>query len=427
MRGVAGSLGLAVAAAGLTFANGVLLARELGAASYGIYASAIAVVLLLSVPLTLGFDRLLIRDVATAGTRNEWSLAQGLLRRALQGVLPISIVAGLAVGIAAWLGSDSLSNETLLVLWIALPMVPLMTLTYLRRAVTLGLQRIVSAQLPDGLLRPGIFFVFLVVAYLVFSSMTAAAAMALNLLSVILAFVVGMYLLWREMPDAMRAARPEFRTRAWIGQALPFALLTAVLTLMNQIDVVLVAGLAGAAPAGLYSVAARGAALALFGAIAVNVTVAPTAAQLWAQGDVARLQHVVTRASRGAFFFALAVAIVLWIAGPRFLLLFGEEFVPANQTLAILALAQVVDCAFGIGGLMLSMTGLQTLGFVAVLVAATSRVVIDLALIPSLGPTGAAIAAVISIALFNGLTAVFTARRLAIDPTPIGVWRRRSA
>lgn len=426
VRGVFGSLGLTVTAAGLTFVTGVLLARLLGAASYGVYASATAVVLLMSVPLTLGFDRLLVRDVAAAGTRATWGLAQGLMRRSIEFVLPVALVAVIVVALAAT-AFNSFAPDTLPVLWIALLMVPLLVVTTLRRAITQGLRHIVSSQLPDALIRPGLYAALLVVAYFTLGTLSAAAAMALNLFSVTVALICGLYLLWRQIPAQMHSARPEYETRQWLREAMPFALATAATTLMNQIDVVLVGGLAGAAPAGLYAVAARGAGLALFGAIAVNTTLAPTAAQLWAVNERARLQYVVTRAARGAFLFALGVAAMLWLFGPQFLTLFGPEFADADQTMALLALAQVIDCGFGIGGLLLSMTGFQGLAFVSIGVAVVLRIGLGIALIPSLGAAGAGVAAVISILVVNVLATIFAARKLRIDATPLGVWRSSAA
>src|SRR4051794_26242756 len=194
LRGVFGVLGLTVLTAGLTFINGVLLARLLGAAAYGIYASAIAVVLLLGLPLTLGFERLLMRDVAAARTCNSWTLAQGLIRRSLQIVLPVSLISIGVLGVGAILLDRSLADETLPVLLLALLMIPLTTLSTIRRAVTQGLQHIVSSQLPESFIRPALFTGLLAIAFLTVGSMSATAAMALNLACLFVSVIVGVLL-----------------------------------------------------------------------------------------------------------------------------------------------------------------------------------------------------------------------------------------
>ena len=426
VRGVFGTLGLTVLTAGLTFVNGVLLARLLGAQGYGIYASATGIVLLVTLPLTLGFDRLIVRNVAASATAESWSLARGLVVRAVQLVVPVTLAAVAIIGVAAVALQGSFAPGTVPVLLIALLTIPPTVLIIVRRALPLGLKRIVSSQLPENLVRPGLFTAFLAIAYLMAGKLAATTAMALNLAAITAAMFAGLYLLWRQAPSELRSAPPRFETRRWLREAAPFALAAAAQTLMTQVDVVLVGGLAGATPAGLYSVAARGAALTLFGAAAVGTTLAPTAAELWANNEHARLQRVVTRAAHGAFLFALGVAIVMWLFGPQFLLLFGDEFVAANPILAVLSFSSVIDCGFGIAGLMLFMTGYQALSFASLAVAVVVRITVDIALIPQVGAIGAAFGAVASILVVNVLTTYFAARRLGIDSTPLGMLRVRS-
>jgi O-antigen/teichoic acid export membrane protein len=420
VRGVVGSLGLTVTSAALTFVNGILLARLLGPAGYGVYASVIAVVLLLSNTMMLGFDRLIVRELAALGGRGEWAMARGLVQRAGQIVLPASIGAAFLVGLLGLLLRDQLHEELLGVLLIGLAIVPLADLTSLRRSITLGLHQIVSAQLPDSIVRPGLFAVLLGATLLTGSSADPQLAIALNLVAVTCAVLVGLGLLVRQVPRALLDTKSSFATRHWILETIPFALLIAVYTFLAQIDVVLVAALAGAEAAGLYSVAVRGASLALFGAAAVAVTLGPTVARLWDERDLPRLQLAVTSGVRGSFVFALAVAVVLIVFGRPFLLLFGPEFTAAEDTLAILAVAQVVEVGLGMGGVILTMTGHQSVALRAGLAAVVVRVGFGVWLIPSLGANGAAIAAILSIVTFNGLMAVAVIRRLKIDPTPIG-------
>ena len=360
-----------------------------------------------------------MRDVAAARTRNSWTLAQGLIRRSLQIVLPVSLISIGVLGLAAILLDRSLADETLPVLLLALLMLPLTTLSTIRRAMTQGLQHIVSSELPESLIRPALFTGLLAIAYLTVGSISATAAMALNLGCLFVSVMVGLVLLWRQLPSDLRAAVPSFETSRWIREAVPFALIAAAQTLMAQVDIVLVGTLAGATPAGLYAVATRGAALTLSGAAAVGITLAPTTAQLWTSNEQDRLQRVVTRAAQFAFLFSLAVAIPLWLFGPQFLLLFGQEFQSADSALSVLVLTSVIDCGFGMGAMVLAMTGFQRLGLLSIGTAVASA--LDIGLIPVLGPLGAAFAALVSILVINLMTTYFSARRLRIDSTPLGL------
>ena len=420
LRGVAGSLALTVANAGLTFLNGILLARVLGAESYGVYSTAIALVLVISLPLTLGFDRLLVRELPAAAVRGDWASARGLIRRAFQAVMLTSVLVTLAVALVVWLLRDRIGTEVATVIIVALVLVPVLSFSSLRRSLGLGLQQIVTAQLPEAVIRPGLFALFLVTALLVLGSLTAIGAMLLSLTALLISTSIGVLVLWRRVPERLRSGRGEYRTRYWLREALPFAMLAAVQTFLAQIDVLLVGTIAGAEPAGQYTVAARGAGLVLFGFTAVNVTLGPTISQLWATRDSRRLQLAVTRAARGAFAFALVVSVVLWAFGPQFLSLFGPEFVAANQILAVLVLSALIDVALGLGPVSMAMTGHQRAGFMAIAVTAVARVALGLFLIPTYGALGAAFGALISIVIYNAATVTYARLRLKLDVTPVG-------
>jgi O-antigen/teichoic acid export membrane protein len=263
------------------------------------------------------------------------------------------------------------------------------------------------------------------VALAIAGSLSAVGAMLISLLALLISTSIGVFVLWRQVPDDLRVGELTYRTRYWLREALPFAMLAAVQTLMAQVDVILVGAIAGAHDAGLYSVAQRGSGLVIFGILAVQVTLGPTISRLWFAHDVRRLQLAVTRAARGAFAFALIVAVVLWVFGPQFLSLFGAEFVVAVPILNVLTLSLVIDVALGLGAVSLAMTGHQRAGFVAVAVAVVSRIGLGLLLVPVFGALGAAYAALVAIVMYNVATVLYARLRLGIDVTPLGFLSRR--
>ena len=94
-KGAAGTFGLNVAGTGLSFIASVLLARLLGAKDFGTYAYAMTWVGFLSFLTVLGFDKLLIRNVATYQTTSSWGLMRGLIRLANQLVFWVSLFSSL--------------------------------------------------------------------------------------------------------------------------------------------------------------------------------------------------------------------------------------------------------------------------------------------------------------------------------------------
>src|SRR5688500_8840376 len=75
--GAVGAFGLKIANTALILCTSALLARLLGAESYGMYALAIACVTLLEVPAQLGLPTLLIRWTAACAATADWPRLRG--------------------------------------------------------------------------------------------------------------------------------------------------------------------------------------------------------------------------------------------------------------------------------------------------------------------------------------------------------------
>ena len=129
----------------------------------------------------------------------------------------------------------------------------------------------------------------------------------------------------------------------------------------------------------------------------IHLVAAPTLARLSAAGDRERLQQILTRSSRNLFLVTSAFLIVLAVAGlPLIELLFGAAYRPAWLPLLLLAAAQLVNAAFGLGWVLMTMAGGERrLGqFYATSVAAGMMAGIPLSI--AYGAAGAASSAILS-------------------------------
>ncbi|MCR6496037.1 oligosaccharide flippase family protein [Thermomonas sp. S9] len=89
LKSVGGATGVSMLGMAFTFLLGWQLARGLGAAGYGIYGVAMAVVSMLGVPSQFGLPQLLTREVAAANAVHDWGRLNGVVRWAL--VLPFGL------------------------------------------------------------------------------------------------------------------------------------------------------------------------------------------------------------------------------------------------------------------------------------------------------------------------------------------------
>src|SRR5688572_30631473 len=142
------------AATGLGFAVAVVLARALGPEGYGVYSYVYALVLLMAIPAEFGLATLVVRETAKAGALGQWGTVRGVWLWASSAAGILAVVFAAVGGSLAWLFADRFSTAQLATFGWGLALVPLMALGNLRGAALRGLGRVVTGQLPEGVLRP---------------------------------------------------------------------------------------------------------------------------------------------------------------------------------------------------------------------------------------------------------------------------------
>jgi O-antigen/teichoic acid export membrane protein len=422
-RAAGGSFGLSVLNTAATLVTTVLLARLLGVTDYGVFAFVIATVTLLAVPAIVGFDRLLVRDVAVYSEQRNYALARGLVRRAAQLVLVISVSIALVSAVVAWFASGGEVSAALLAFWVGVAALPVLALLRVAQSALMGLGHVVLGQSGELLIRPVAFLVLLLVAFVATGGvLDATAAIALHVLSLVVACAALIVLLRSRTPPSMTSASAQFRTRDWAMAALSLGFLSGAAIVNTQTGVVLLGALAGPESAGLYSVAQRGAVLVAFPLAAVGTAIAPMAARLWTSHEREHLQRLVTASARWALLGCLPIAAGFILFGQQILgFFFGSDFAAAAPALSILTVGQVVNTATGSASVLLVMTGNQRLAALGITFGAILNIGVTVLLIPSLDVDGAAIAATASLIVSNLLLVLLLRRTLRIDSTALGI------
>jgi len=167
---------------------------------------------------------------------------------------------------------------------------------------------------------------------------------------------------------------------------------------------------------GVYSAAARTAALSTLVLIAFGGVFSPLAAGLYRQerlGDLGRLYEDV---SRWAFTGALAFFLVTAPLAPDIMLFFGREFAHGWPVIVVISAAQLFNSSVGPTARLLAMTGHQNAVMVSTVGSAVAAVVLNLLLVPAYGVAGAAIATAAALVLANGSSLVFVYRNLGFWP-----------
>lgn len=150
-----------------------------------------------------------------------------------------------------------------------------------------------------------------------------------------------------------------------------------------------------------FATAQRTAMLTSFILFAVNSIAAPKFAVMYNSGDHDGLKRLALLSVKMMMLVAVPTTLFILIFPEWLMSMFGDEFVAASKALMILAMGQFINIATGSVGYLLSMTGHEAKVRDNMLVSGTLTVILGLALIPTFGVIGAAIAYACGVASQN--------------------------
>jgi len=427
LRAVAGTGGLGLAEKGLALASAILLARLLGAESYGYYSFAVMLASLLAVPFQRGIPQFLTRAVARTETREDWSGLAGLRRWAVR-VTPIA-----AVGVAVGLGSGLLllapgiAALDRLSFAIALALVPFTAMLAARAGLLRGLGRAVQAMWPRTVLKRCLFLLAVIGLTVAGVELQAPIVVLAQLAASAIALTAAAVMLRRYWPARAREAAARPQTRRWMRESVPFLLIAVTTAAAQKGDILLAGILLSASDVGVYRIVTQGGILIAMPLAALNPVIGPRVARLYIAEDIPALQRLLTGSSAVMAAFAGIGLLVFVFAGDWLLAaIFGAEFAAGHVPLVIYGIGQLLHVAAGSVGVFLTMSGYEKLMLRAMIVSAAVNLAATLALIPPFGLAGAAGASALSIVALNAMMALAVYRRLGIVAGPLPIRRPRA-
>lgn len=423
-RGASGALLVSIAGAGLGAIAHLIVARLIGQAEYGTYALMLSWVSVLAVVAQMGQDTSVVRFLPTYVLRAEWGAARGLHRAIGAWVFAISLlVACTGCMLVHWLG-HSHAAAWHATFYIGFAMLPVLTQLQQSGAFHRAFKRAVASNVYIVVVRPVALLALLGVAVFAGTKLDAPIAAAAGAVATLLALIVSAWHLARAWPAPGKSVTPTYKLRPWLVVGAQLSVLSMVIIAGSRLDVLLLGALVDPLQVGAYYAAVQIAGFALYGMQAVSVVLAPMIAERYDAGDLVGVQAVARRATRYSVLAAVASAMFFALAGRWVLGWFGPGFDSAYVPLLILLLGYCLTSAFGEVGFLMSMTKYQKQVSLFVLVGIAVNCVATLLLVPRLGATGAAIGAVLSLAVWRWLALRFVIRRIGINPSLIGRRRR---
>jgi O-antigen/teichoic acid export membrane protein len=420
--GLANLVGAAVSVAA-NVAMIVVVARGTTTGRAGEFFALTAVFLLAQTLCRLGADMGLIYFLSrwTALGRNE--LVRTGLRAAFRPAIAAAVLIGgllaaLAPQVARLILRDhSSANSVALVRVLALA-IPVAVGFDLVLAATRGFGRMRPTVLVDKVGRPLLQLALISVALVAGWQWALGVAWAAPYAA---AAVVATIMLERigipPRPRARRRAEQRVLVRREFWRfTTPRAIAGVAQILLQRLDIVLVASLAGVRDAAIYTAATRFVVVGQFVNQAISAPVQPRLSSLLASGNHAAAKTLYRVSTTWLVLLTWPIFGMCIALAPTYLAIFGPTYRRGTTTVVVLAIAMLLSCACGPVDSVLIMAGKTGWNLGTTLLALALNIGLDIILIPRLGILGAAIGWFAAIGATNVVPLALAWLRLGLHP-----------
>lgn len=412
--------------AGVIFVTQAAMARLWGAEYLGEFLLIVAAVNLIAVVMPLGFETIGTYFAAEYRAKGEGRLLRGFMARAY---LHVGLLAAalLLVG-PLFIGLLGEPGRVLGLYWLpACLCATAMALIFVNASLLVGLKRPYAGFFADGVFRPLLVLLALVIA-LPFGPAEGAFGIMIWTLGVgSLAIATGQLVLAlravRAVPDAETGSRSD--ARRWWRFALPWVLIALATDYFFDIDLLVLSHLLSREELAIFGVCTRVFSLVAFGVAAVYAVTLPDMFESEALHDRAGFERKVGEANLIATLLSVALFAGVALGAPLLLMLFGPAFAAGAAPLAVLCLALVVRSGFGPAAMVLSVRDRPYATLPSIALGMVVLIGANLLLVPGFGLMGGAVAALIAMTVWSAamwLTALkLTGIDVSILPRVLGL------
>lgn len=398
-----------------------LAAQLLLPEKFGQYSLIMSLVAILSVPSAVGLRTLVARETAYSKQAGDAERETAIWAWALRLSLMIAaFVATALIGWGLWGASDASMRSQFAIGAVILLLWPVAKIV---SGVLQGRGDVTSSQIVDVVARPFFMSSLLLASMAIFEPGSPQVALVLGFVVIAAAMeagVGGAFLGRHEVAKLFGrgiSLEKDERRRMLIA-AISFGAISGVQVINGNIDILMISAFLGPEDTGLYRTATSLASTTSFGLVAVNLVILPKIASLHKSVDRDALQRLVFRSAVLITLSGLVGSIFLLFSG-RFLLsrLFGEIYMDAYWTLAILAIGQFTNAFFGPVALLLNMTGRENFTLVGVGLSTLLNITLNILLISTYGIEGVAFASAFSLFLWNIVLAIVLKATTGLNST----------
>lgn len=400
----------------LGYATQVALARMFGPGQLGFYVLGATLAQIISILSHFGMDNGVVRYVAHYDAMGDTRRVRGTIVQALLVTFALSVVlSGLlffGAGFLARLYGDPFYETIFRAFAVSVPFFTLMSMALW---ATQGFQTMKYATYVQYVLRPLSNLALVVVFYLL--GVQILGAVTAYVLSMILGAVLSLYYLRKVFPRLFdRRVKPRYESRALFAASGPMTVVNLTQHLNPWIALLVIGAFEPVRMVGIYDTAFKTAALSALVLFAFGGIFSPMISNLYSRGMLGDLSYLYKDVSYWAFTGALVFFLMTALLARDIMAVFGPQFVYGWPVIVIVAAAQLFSSSIGPTARVLAMTGNQRVVVLATFGSAVVAATLNLALVPTFGIFGAAVATAAALVLVNAVSLYFVHRMLGFWP-----------
>lgn len=198
---------------------------------------------------------------------------------------------------------------------------------------------------------------------------------------------------------------------------------TSVMQVLTQrLDIVLVASLASARDAAIYTAATRFVVIGQMASNALMMATQPRLAVAVAREDRREVSQIYRTSTSWLVALTWPIYLILIVFGETLLQVFGRSYGVGGVVIALISVAMLLSMAFGMLDTVLTMSGRTMWNLANAAVGLGVQIGLDVLLIPHLGFAGAAVGWAVSIVVRNLVGLVMVARAVGVTPFSRATW-----
>lgn len=396
LKGSSISFTLKIVALSLNYIFTLLISRNFGAETVGLYALSMTILNILATLSLFGFDNAIIKFVSQYSNLD----ISEIYKKAFLTTLTISLVlSALFYFDANYIAINIFHNEKFIFFLKTTSLILVFySLLKLNSALFRGFKDVKLFSLFENL------YIFL------FSTILLVIAIMLNFpktvvieiysISIIIVFFISI-LYVRKKILIFSPITHNISYEKIYGVSIYMLFASAMALIMNWTDIIMIGIFMDEASVGLYNIAYKVSVVTSIVLTSINSISAPKFAELWSKNDKYNLLVVAQKSAKLIFFVSLPIILILLLFPKWVLSFFGPGFDQASYVLVILVVGQLVNAWSGSVGYLLQMTDDHKYHQKIIMIGAILNVILNFVLIPIMGIEGAAFASTISIVFWN--------------------------